>query len=46
MPEVGALDAGQAASLASLAPVARQSGHWRSLLAGPPNQSGALLPLA
>jgi transposase len=28
MPELGALDAGQAASLAGLAPVARQSGRW------------------
>lgn len=28
MPEPGALDAGQAASLAGLAPIARQSGHW------------------
>jgi transposase len=28
MPELGALQAGQAASLAGLAPVARQSGRW------------------
>jgi hypothetical protein len=28
MPELGALDAGQAASLAGLAPIARQSGRW------------------
>jgi transposase len=28
MPELGALEAGQAASLAGLAPVARQSGRW------------------
>jgi transposase len=28
MPELGALDPGQAASLAGLAPVARQSGRW------------------
>jgi len=28
MPELGVLDAGQAASLAGLAPVARQSGRW------------------
>lgn len=28
MPELGALDNGQAASLAGLAPVTRQSGHW------------------
>ena len=28
MPELGALDVGQAASLAGLAPVARQSGRW------------------
>lgn len=28
MPELGTLEAGQAASLAGLAPVARQSGHW------------------
>ena len=28
MPELGALDASQAASLAGLAPVARQSGRW------------------
>ena len=28
MPELGALDGRQAASLAGLAPVARQSGHW------------------
>jgi transposase len=28
MPELGALDADQAASLAGLAPVARQSGRW------------------
>jgi transposase len=28
MPELGFLDAGQAASLAGLAPVARQSGRW------------------
>ena len=28
MPELGILDAGQAASLAGLAPVARQSGRW------------------
>lgn len=29
MPELGAMDAGQAASLAGLAPVTRQSGTWR-----------------
>ena len=28
MPELGALEAGQAASLAGLAPIARQSGRW------------------
>ena len=28
MPELGVLDAGQAASLAGLAPIARQSGRW------------------
>ena len=28
MPELGTLEAGQAASLAGLAPVARQSGRW------------------
>ena len=28
MPELGSLEPGQAASLAGLAPVARQSGHW------------------
>lgn len=28
MPELGTLEAGQAASLAGLAPIARQSGHW------------------
>lgn len=28
MPELGTLEAAQAASLAGLAPVARQSGHW------------------
>jgi transposase len=28
MPEFGTLDQGQAASLAGLAPVARQSGAW------------------
>jgi transposase len=28
MPELGALEPGQAASLADLAPVARQSGRW------------------
>ena len=28
MPELGSLDAKQAASLAGLAPMARQSGHW------------------
>lgn len=28
MPELGTMDAGQAASLAGLAPVARQSGRW------------------
>ena len=28
MPELGALDAGQAANLAGLAPIARQSGRW------------------
>lgn len=28
MPELGTLEPGQAASLAGLAPVARQSGHW------------------
>ena len=36
MPELGALDAGQAASLAGLAPIARQSGRWtgRSFIRG------------
>lgn len=29
MPELGALEAGQAANLAGLAPIARQSGRWR-----------------
>jgi transposase len=29
MPELGTMDAGQAASLAGLAPVSRQSGTWR-----------------
>ena len=28
MPELGALEAGQAASLVGLAPIARQSGRW------------------
>jgi transposase len=28
MPELGALEAGQAANLAGLAPIARQSGRW------------------
>lgn len=28
MPELGALEAGQAAALAGLAPIARQSGRW------------------
>ena len=28
MPELGTLEAGQAASLAGLAPIARQSGRW------------------
>ena len=30
MPELGALEAGQAANLAGLAPIARQSGRWTS----------------
>ena len=36
MPELGALEAGQAASLAGLAPIARQSGRWigRSFIRG------------
>jgi transposase len=36
MPELGALEAGQAASLVGLAPIARQSGHWtgRSFIRG------------
>jgi hypothetical protein len=36
MPELGALDAGEAACLAGLAPIARQSGRWtgRSLIRG------------
>jgi len=36
MPELGALDAKKAASLAGLAPAARQSGHWtgRASIAG------------
>jgi transposase len=29
MPELGSMDAKQAASLAGLAPITRQSGHWR-----------------
>ena len=35
MPELGSLEAGQAANLAGLAPIARQSGRWtgRSLVA-------------
>ena len=28
MPELGSLEAGQAANLAGLAPIARQSGRW------------------
>ena len=36
MPELGALEAGQAANLAGLAPIARQSGRWtgRSFIRG------------
>jgi transposase len=36
MPELGTLEAGEAASLAGLAPVARQSGRWtgRSFIRG------------
>jgi transposase len=36
MPELGFLEAGQAASLAGLAPIARQSGRWtgRSFIRG------------
>lgn len=36
MPELGTLENGQAASLAGLAPVARQSGNWsgRTLIRG------------
>jgi transposase len=29
MPELGGLDSKQAASFAGLAPIARQSGHWK-----------------
>jgi transposase len=36
MPKLGALEAGQAANLAGLAPIARQSGRWtgRSFIRG------------
>ena len=36
MPELGSLEAGQAANLAGLAPIARQSGRWagRSFIRG------------
>ena len=36
MPELGAVEAGQAANLAGLAPIARQSGRWtgRSFIRG------------
>ncbi len=36
MPELGAIEAGQAANLAGLAPIARQSGRWtgRSFIRG------------
>jgi transposase len=43
MPELGALDAGQAASLAGLAPVARQSGRWTGhafIRGGQPQSAG------
>ena len=44
MPELGSLDNKQAASLAGLAPVARQSGQWkgRSFIRGRANVRQAL----